>query len=147
MDHQKVLRLSISCLIMMIIATARSRAVMLIPPNIAPVCSGDELELTCVVPGRALDWNVSIPGMLPEFSTFKHTLTSVERSSPNHTITINGSNSFVFSRISPQDSQPLISRLLISPATGAVNGTVVICADRETRNSSSTSVYIVNSKL
>ena len=130
---------------MMIIATAR--AVMLFPPNIAPVCGGDELELTCAVSGRALEWNVSIPWMLPEFSTFKHSLTSVERSSPDHTITINGSNSFVFSRISPQDSQPLISRLLISPTTGAVNGTVIICTDRETRNSSSTRVYIVNSKL
>ena len=146
MDHQKVYRLSITCLIMMIIATSRLAAVMLFPPDIAPVCSGDELELTCAILGRALEWNVSIPWTPPEFITFKHTLTSLERSSPYHTITINGSISFTFSRISLQDYQPLISRLLISPATGAVNGTVVICTDRETRNSSSTSVYIVNSK-
>ena len=113
--------------------------------DIAPVCNGDELELTCTVLGRALEWNVSIPWMPPEFMTLKHTLTSVERISPDHTITINGSISFTFSRITLPDSQPLVSRLLISPAIGAVNGTVVICTDRETRNSSSTTVNVVHS--
>ena len=115
--------------------------------DIAPVCSGDELELSCAVSGRALEWNVSIPWMPPEFMTFQYTLNSVEQSLPDHTIKINGSISFTFSRISPPESQPLISRLLIRPATSAVNGTVVICADRETRNSSSTTVNVVHSNI
>jgi hypothetical protein len=108
--------------------------------EVAPVCSGDELELICTVPGRVLEWTVSL--MPPsEDMIFEYPLTSVEQP---HTIKVNGSISFTFSRISPQYSHPLISRLLISPATSDVNGTVVVCADRETRTNSSITVNVVH---
>jgi hypothetical protein len=74
--------------------------------EVAPVCSGDELELICTVPGRVLEWTVSL--MPPsEDMIFEYPLTSVEQP---HTIIVNGSTSFTFSRISPQYSHPLISR-------------------------------------
>jgi hypothetical protein len=134
---------------MMIITTAG--AVTINSPGInaevAPVCSGDELELNCTISGRVLEWTVLL--MPPsEDTTFEHVLDSVQHPLPVHTKTVNGSISFTFSRISPPgNSHPLISRLLISPATSVVNGTVVICADRETHTNSSTSVYIINCKF
>jgi hypothetical protein len=84
--------------------------------------------------------------MLPsEDMTLEYPLNTVEQSFPVHTITVNNI-SFTFSRISPPgNSHPLISRLLISPTTSVVNGTLVVCADRETRTNSSTTVnYVVH---
>ena len=46
MDHQQVNRLSMTCVIIMMITTIAGASVMLSPPEIAPVCSGDKLELT-----------------------------------------------------------------------------------------------------
>ena len=77
-------------------------------------------------------------------TTFEHVLDSITQMYPGHTVTINGSIMFTFTRISPANSQPLISRLLISPATSAVNGTEIMCVDRETLNSSSTTVNVVH---
>jgi hypothetical protein len=130
---------------MVIITTAG--AVTLIPPEVAPVCSGDELELTCIVPGRILEWTVSLMP-LSEDMTFEYPLTSPDPDPlPSHTIKVNGSISLSFSRITPQNSRPLKSRLLISPATSVINGTVVVCEDGETRTNLSTRVYILNCKL
>jgi hypothetical protein len=129
---------------MMIITTAG--AVTINSPgsnaDVAPVCSGDELELTCNIPGRVLEWNIS-QLMPPEDLTFKIVLDSVEPSFPVHTTTVKYI-SFTFSRISPGSSHPLISRLLISPATSDVDGTVIVCADRETRTNSSVTVNVVH---
>ena len=110
--------------------------------DIAPVCSGNELELTCTIrSGRILEWNVIL--MPPaEDTTLEHVVDMV--TSPTHIIKINSSVMFTFSRISPPNTHPLISRLLISPATSIVNGTEVVCADRETRNSSSTIVNVIH---
>ena len=132
MDHHKV---NFTGILMIIIVTlTTSNNVILSPPEVAPVCSGDELELTCTIPGRALEWFITL--MPPEDITFEHPLNSVEQIIPVHTITVSNT-SFTFSRISPPNNGPLISRLLISPATSVVNGTVVVCVDRETRTNSS----------
>ena len=112
--------------------------------DIVPACSGDDLQLTCNMPGRVLEWTISL--MPPEDMMFKYVLDSVQQPFPVHTITVSNI-SFTFSRISPPNSRPLITRLLISPATSVVNGTIVVCADRETRTNSSTRVYIINCKL
>lgn len=82
--------------------------------------------------------------MLPEDMTLEHVVDSVTQMFPMHTITVDGSVMFTFSRISPPNTQPLISQLLISPATSIVNGSEVVCADRETRNSTSTTVNVVH---
>ena len=75
--------------------------------------------------------------VLPE-NIFEHVVDSITPMFSNHTVTVNSSVMLNFSRISPPNSQPLISRLQISPATSIVNGTEVVCADRVTCNSSST---------
>ena len=54
---------------------------------------------------------------------------------------------FTFSKVSPSNSQPLISRLQISPATSVVNGTEIICEDIEAHNSSSTMVNVVHNNF
>ena len=109
----------------------------------APVCSGDELELICTISsGRVLEWSVTL--IPPEDMTLEHIVDTVTQIFPMHTIIVNGSVMFTFSRISPPNSQQLISRLLISPATIIVNGTEVVCADRETRNSSLTIVNVIH---
>ena len=111
--------------------------------DIAPVCSGDELELTCTLAsGRVLEWNVTL--MPPEDVTFEYVIDSITQTIPEYTVIINGSVMFTFSRVSPSNSRPLISRLLISPATNVVNGTEIMCVDRETLNSSSTTVNVVH---
>ena len=112
--------------------------------EVAPVCSGDELELTCTISGRVLEWNITLMP-LSEDMTFKSIVDSVAPSFQPHTQTVNnGFISFIVSRISPSgNTHPLISRLLISPATSVVNGTVVVCADRETHANSSTRVNVV----
>ena len=112
--------------------------------DVAPVCSGDELEINCTVPGRVLEWTVSL--LPPEDTTLKSIVDSVSLSFQPHTQTINnGSISFIVSRISPRgNTHPLVSRLLISPATSVVNGTIVVCADRETHANSSTRVNVVH---
>ena len=117
-------------------------AVTLSPPgNSFNVCNGDQLELICSLTGhesslmewvftpeiiymglfRALDANGQIP------SSF----------------TIN-STQFAFSRISPRNHKPLISKLLISPLTADLNGTVVNCTDVIRMESATAIVYVRN---
>ena len=110
-----------------------------IDAEIAPVCSGDEVEYNCTVRGRGLEWIIT----LPQDMTIEHPFNSVEQSFPVHTVTVSNI-SFTFSRISPPNNHPLISRLLISPATSVVNGTVVVCEDGVTHANSSTRVNVVH---
>ena len=113
---------------------------MISPSGTAVVCDGDQLELTCRLTGRVLEWNINL---LPEDVNLEHVLDSISQTIPSHTIRVN-SILFTFSRVSPPNSQPLVSRLVISRANSSViNGTVVNCADRETRNSSSTIIKVI----
>ena len=113
------------------------------PSGIALACDGDQLELICHTTGRALEWNINV---LLKDDRFKSVLDSVSPILPSHTITvINTTIKFVFTRISPPNSQPLTSRLVISQAdSGIINGTVVSCVDRETRTNSSTVINVIN---
>ena len=111
--------------------------------EVAPVCSGDELELICTVSGRVLEWVITLMP-LSEDTTYEYPLNSVEQSLPVHTIKINKNISLIFSRSSSPNSRPLISRLLISPATSVVNGAIVVCEDTEMRTNSSTRVNVIH---
>ena len=111
------------------------------PSGIALACDGDQLQLTCHVTGRVLEWNINV---LLEDDRFKSVLDSISPTLPSHTITVNATIKFIFTRTSPPNSRPLMSRLVISQAnSGILNGTVVSCADRETRNSSSTVINVI----
>ena len=73
--------------------------------------------------------------MPPEDVTFGTCCRLSDKDIPNtykYIIIVNNSVMFTISRISSPNLQPLISRLLISPANSIVNGTEVICADRAT---------------
>ena len=110
------------------------------PSGTALACDGDQLELTCSLTGRVLEWNINL---LLEDDSFEYVLDSVSQISPSHTITVN-SIMFTFSRVSSPNSQPLTSRLVISQVNSSIiNGTVVNCADRETRDSSSTVINVI----
>jgi hypothetical protein len=104
-----------------------SGAVTLSPSGVAPVCSGDQLELVCTATGDSLQWRFSM------FRGNETTATEITRtiSSTRSTIlplTVN-SMVFNFSRISAHNSMPVISRLVISPVSNSLNGTVMNCVD------------------
>ena len=111
------------------------------PSGTALACDGYQLEMTCSLTGRVLEWNINL---LPEDDSFRHVLDSISPTVPSHTITVKSTIEFTFSRVSSPNSQPLTSRLVISQVNSSViNGTVVSCADREMRNSSSTIINVV----
>ena len=111
------------------------------PPGKALACNGDQLELMCSLTGRVLEWNVIL---LPEDGSLEYVLDSVTQMLPSHTVTVNSVIKFIFTRVSPPNSQPLTSRLVISQVNSSIiNGTVVNCADRETRSSSSTIINVI----
>ena len=84
--------------------------------------------------------------MPEEDSTFESVVDFVSPTFPLHTITVN-SIMFTFSRISYPNRQPLVSRLLINRVNSSINGTVVNCADRETRNMSSTIIIVMTDQM
>ena len=116
------------------------------PSGTALVCDGDQFEFTCHIMGRVLEWDINV---LVEDDRFKSVLDSVSQTLPSHTVTVNATIKFVFTRISPPNSRPLTSRLVINQAdSGIINGTVVSCADRETRtNSSSTIINVITDQV
>jgi hypothetical protein len=95
------------------------------PSPVAPVCqAGDQLELTCTSSGAFHRWEFTV---FPENMT--HTtlpITSVGTSGASPPLTISGSM-ITFSRLSGQGSSPLVSRIVVSPVTSGLNGTVVNC--------------------
>ena len=117
--------------------------VLISPSGTALACDGGQLELTCsLLTGRLLEWNVNL---LPEDDSFEYVLDSLTLTLPSHTVRVKSTIEFTFSRVSPPNSRPLTSRLVISQVNSSViNGTVVSCADGETCNSSSTVINVVS---
>ena len=112
-----------------------SGAVTLSPSGVAPVCSGDQLELTCTVTGALLQWR---------FSTIRGELTrTVTSTGPAMSqLTVN-STVFNFSRISADSSvMPVVSRSVISPVSNRLNGTVMNCVDVEAVEVASTTIIV-----
>ena len=107
------------------------------------MCSGGQLELTCTTTGGFLEWDI--------YQTPKNGTSAVNlggrlfntRPSQTPSSRLIDSVFFNFSRISPPDSLPLISRLLISPASSSINGTEVVCEDSVTSTALSTIIYII----
>ena len=117
-----------------------SGAVTLFPSGVAPVCSGDELELTCTTTADLLQWRfMAIHGNEPTAIEFTRTITSTGSAMLN--VIIN-STVFNFSRISAHNSVPLMSRLVISPVSNGLNGTVMNCVDAAAGEVSSTTIIV-----
>ena len=117
------------------------------PSHMASVCRGDQLELICTTTGRILEWSFSlIPTGETTAVTYSQVLsTSSSFSAVTSVILVN--SSFSFSRFSDQYALPLISRLLMNPVSAELNGIEVNCADRETSETASTLVQIINEDL
>ena len=112
-----------------------------------PVCSGDQLELICNITGSTVEWSVfSIPeGGMTAVRYGRLFLNNGPNQAPVD-LTVK-SVLFNFSRTSPANEFPLISRLVTSPINNDINETEVFCRDTMTRNSSSTIVNVISEDL
>ena len=115
------------------------------PSVVAPACQvGDPLELTCTTTtGIFHRWEFTV---FPENVT--HTtapITSIGTSGVPPPLTISTSL-FTFSRLSGQNSSPLISRMVVSPVSGGLNGTVVNCFESASSTDSvaTTTIQIID---
>ena len=118
-------------------------AVTISPSGTASACRGDQLELTCDITGRFLEW--SFP-LIPEGDTTARRYARVlNPNSPTSALEVN-SITFTFSIIyaGPGDSLPLTSRLLISQVSDGLNGTEVNCTDVRTSETVSTIVKTIS---
>lgn len=113
---------------------------MLSPHGMAPVCDGEQLELTCATTGTVLEWKITLNAR--NYSRL------ISISSVTSNLTLPSSTAlFTFSRKSTLRSMPLISALLISPANNDLNGTVVNCIDSTTSSSLVTVVNVINEDI
>ena len=130
----------ISPAVLLLILTA-GPGVVICPPGIAPVCQGDQLELTCTVTGRFLEWSFFL---IPEGeTTARRYMRFLGPNSRESTLEVN-SITFTFSVSSAGSSESsLTSRLRIIPTNASLNGTEVNCTNVDS-NSTSTIVTIIN---
>ena len=117
---------------------------MISPPGVAPVCSGDQIELTCTLMSQGLlEWQFTLTPVnttSPRFVSQAISRTSTENQLFSLVI---DSNTFTFSRISAQNSSPLKSMLLINPVTNNLNSTEVSCVAVATSESATTTIYTI----
>ena len=117
-----------------------SGTAILSPSGVAPVCSGDQLELTCTITGDPLQWRFSvIRGNETSDTEIRRSVNSIGPVTSNLTV---NSIVFNFSRISAHNSVPVMSRLMISPVSNSLNGTVMNCVDVESGEVSSTTIIV-----
>lgn len=110
------------------------------PSGVVPVCqAGDQLELTCIVPGAFLRWQFTVTLDDGTTTTFMPDVTAGGSSGVSPSRMAN-STTFTFSRLS---TQPLTSRMLINPVSEGLNGVQVDCIDRATSESATTTIQIV----
>ena len=62
--------------------------------------------------------------------------------SPTSQLTVNSTLMFNFSRISANNGVPVMSRVVISPVSNSLNGTVMKCVDTDTAEVPSTTIII-----
>ena len=117
--------------------------VELSPSTVAPVCQvGDQLQLTCTSSGIVHRWEFTV---FPENMTYPTSPVTSQGSSGVPTEPLTFSSSMVtFSRLSGQNESPLVSRVVVSPVSSGLNGTVVSCFEGlSSTNSVATTTIIV----
>jgi hypothetical protein len=111
------------------------------PPGVAPVCRvGDQLELTCSIAGEFKRWEFTVTLDSGLTQTFMPDVTPDGVAPP---LTVN-STTFTVSRLSAQDSSPLISRMTINPVSEGLEGVAVSCVDVAASESVTTTIQIVD---
>ena len=115
-------------------------AVTISPSGVVTVCNGDQRGLTCAITDSGasaiLVWNVTVISVPVAISSSIPTNQAMHRTVDSTNIT--------FSRVSPQNSSPLVSRLVMNPVSIYLNGTQVNCVDSLTSESSSVAVINVS---
>ena len=117
------------------------------PSAVAPVCQvGDQLELRCTTTtGMNHRWKFTV---FPENITHTSYVTSFGMSGTPPSLTISTSM-ITFSRLSGPNSLPLVSRIVVSPVSSGLNGTVVNCFEGilSTDSVTTSSIYIIGGEL
>ena len=113
---------------------------VVISPLEVAVCSGDQLELTCTVPGTLLEWSF----ILVSEGDRRYNRILDSNSFPATSDLEVKSIIITFSRISAKGTLPVVSKLLITPASDVLNGTEVNCTDVLASNTSSTHIKVIN---
>ena len=111
--------------------------VTLSPSGVAPVCSGDQLELICTTTEDLLQWRFSLIRGNETFATeFSRTVRSNGVSQSQLEV---NSIVFSFSRTTSHSSVPVTSILSIGSVPNSLNGTVINCVTSEV---SSTTIIV-----
>ena len=129
--------------------TSVSGTVSIFPSGVAPVCSGNQLEVICNTTGTHLEWRLFLiddeTGAARVYARW-----GISADGPREVQTFNqtGVNSTVitFSRSSTQGSPVLTSRMLISAVSDSLNSTMVTCMDVASGTMESTSIITFNSQ-
>ena len=121
--------------------------VEIFPSPVAPVCQDrDQLELTCTSSGTVHRWEFTI---FPENITHTTVPVSSAGTSGVPPPLMISSSMITFSRLSGQDSSPLVSRTVVNPVSSGLNRTVVNCFEgvSSTDSVASTTVRIIDPGL
>ena len=114
------------------------------PMMVAPVCLGDQVNLTCTASVDSIQWSFTVvneQGRHEPFTTFSTSSGHSQQSAP---FVVN-STTFTVIRGSGERVLPLISTLSIDPVSIGLNGTVVNCIDpRDMLISASTTIQIID---
>jgi hypothetical protein len=99
------------------------------PSGVAPVCPGGQLKLMCTTTITAMFLQWSFDLIRGNEATPTHFTRTITPSSSTMTYLIVNSVTFNFSRMSAQNSLPLMSQLLVGPVIEGLNGIEVNCED------------------
>ena len=114
------------------------------PSEKAVVCEGEQLELICSTNARFLGWKASIPLEQGRMHSYSRYIFAMDETEQESSFGVN-STSFNASRVSHKDESPLMSRLVINPASNYLNGTKANCTDQigNTANNATASTTII----
>ena len=114
------------------------------PMMVAPVCLGDQVNLTCTASVDSIQWSFTVVNEQGRDEPFLIFSTSSGRSQQSAPIVVN-STTLTLIRDSGEGVLPLISTLSIDPVSIGLNGTVVNCTDpRDMLISASTTIQIID---
>ena len=112
----------------------------------APVFqAGDQLVLTCSVTGAFLRWEFTVIRESGSPVTFMPNVIADGPSGVASPVMVN-STTFTFSRLSAQDSSPLISWMTINHVSEGLNGVQMSCMDVEASQSATTIIRILDTR-
>ena len=112
------------------------------PPGIAGVCSGDRLELMCTTTGEFLQWRFSVTRGVNDRITITRTIQAAVPAGDAMFQFVVNSTVFNFSRTSAEGGLPVISKVVIGPVSSSLNGTMMNCIDLGTASSTATTIIV-----